>query len=187
MSDSNKNGCKARYSKGRVRDPLKVDLFVESAARPRVTLGQASIAAGYTDKPTSASVIGYRLMRDPAVRERVEKRRRELWQELWEEAEKPGWLLLVYAASVRLHRLAFVEAASVEEALAQLRAESPVGLALVWSARGARPLLARLRAQVECRLHHGQWYVLQRNDVLDFVDRAAELVRKDEGEPAPVS
>jgi phage terminase small subunit len=68
----------AKKRGGRVRKPEVVDHFVEEMARPGAELGPAYTAAGGTDNPDSASVIGGRLMQDPEIRARIEARRAEL-------------------------------------------------------------------------------------------------------------
>jgi hypothetical protein len=59
------------------RDPAKVERFVEEAARPGVTQGEAATRAGFTDNPASAKVQGSILMSDPDIRARVQMRRAE--------------------------------------------------------------------------------------------------------------
>jgi hypothetical protein len=162
----------------KTRKPEQVELFVEHAARPGVSLAQAATAAGYSPKRASAQVTGSVLMSDPDIRARVEARRRELLEEM----KAPGFLLLVYCPRVGLHRLAFAPGQSADEAFASLQAESSVRLRLLWWARGRREAPASLLAPFARRQHHGSWYKLEESDLREIVARTETCTGK--GRPA---
>jgi phage terminase small subunit len=78
---STKASSKKAASKSRKntrRDPAAVERFVEEKARPGASNGDAAVAAGLTDNPDSARVIGHEIMQDEDVRTRIAARTREL-------------------------------------------------------------------------------------------------------------
>lgn len=153
-------------SRGALHNPLRLERFVEELAKPGVTQAEAAMVAGYADRPECAKVRGSQLMSDPAVRARVEARRRELMM------HDAGHVLLLHCPRVGLYRLCFVAGDSVDLGFGRLQEESPVRLQLLWSRRSSRQDLAGMLTPFTQRQHHGEWYEFREQDLRRLVEAA---------------